>query len=117
MSSQYDYIVIDCDFGMQKDDLELYSMANEIILVGDGSEISNDKTVRAIASIQILEQEKNMSICRKTMLLYNRFNNYTGRTIENLDIRTIAGIPPFENLNTQQIITKISGMQFFNVLE
>lgn len=58
MSSQYDYIVIDCDFGMQKDDLELYSMANEIILVGDGSEISNDKTVRAIASIQILEQEK-----------------------------------------------------------
>ena len=117
MSSQYDYIVIDCDFGMQKDDLELYSMANEIILVGDGSEISNDKTVRAIASIQILEQEKNMSICRKTMLLYNRFNNYTGRTIENLDMRTIAGIPPFENLNTQQIITKISGMQFFNVLE
>ena len=51
------------------------------------------------------------------MLLYNRFNNYTGRTIENLDIWTIAGIPPFENLNTQQIITKISGMQFFNVLE
>ena len=58
-----------------------------------------------------------MCIRDSTKNLYNRFNNYTGRTIENLDIRTIAGIPPFENLNTQQIITKISGMQFFNVLE
>ena len=70
MSSQYDYIVIDCDFGMQKDDLELYSMANEIILVGDGSEISNDKTVRAIASIQILEQEKKICLFAEKLCFY-----------------------------------------------
>lgn len=117
MSSQYDYIIIDCDFGIQKDDLELYSMANEIILVGDGSEISNNKTIRTIESIKILEQENKLSICRKTMLIYNRFSNYTGRTIENIDMKTIAGIPQFENLTTQQIITRISEMKFFNVLE
>lgn len=117
MSSQYDYIIIDCDFGIQKDDLELYSMANEIILVGDGSEISNNKTIRTMESIKILEQENKLSIFRKTMLIYNRFSNYTGRTIENIDMKTIAGIPQFENLTTQQIITRISEMKFFNVLE
>ncbi len=115
-SAQYDYIIVDKDFGLSEDDFAICDMVQEIIMVADGAEISNLKLIRVFEALKIIDQEKDHPLTKKIKLLYNRFSNKTGQIIENEDITGIGGIPRFEHANTQQIITQISGMAVFNLL-
>ena len=113
ISGGYDYIILDMDFSIDKDILDIYRMAHSVVLVGDGSEISNIKLFRAYEAIRTKEQNQEYSIVDKLAVIYNKFSNKSGQALE-IEVKTIGGAPRYEGATIEQIMFKISKMDMFN---
>ncbi len=114
ISGKFQTIVLDMGFGLDSGRLELYQNAGRLIMVGDGTEISNAKLLRACGALAALEQGMDMSISGKLSILYNKFSNKTGRLLEGLDIKAIGGAPRFEYASVGQIVMQLAGMDIFD---
>ena len=106
----YDRIVIDCDFALTKGDLALYQQAHSIVLVGDGSEISNEKTAQAYHALEIMEQNADAPIRQRMRLIYNKFSNKTSELLPDIGLESLGGIPRFEHAKTADVIRKLLGV-------
>lgn len=106
--NSYDYIIVDYDFDLTKEALQLYIESNSIVWVGDGSEISNIKISRAYNAMVTVEQSLESSISNRVLLIYNKFSNKTGKSVGDIGIKSIGGAPRYEHANTQQVVTQLS---------
>lgn len=116
ISGSYDYIVIDADFGFDKRFQELVKQSSSIVLVSDGSEISNQKLLRAYQAYKILDQQNETNHLSKMALLYNKFSNKTSMTVPEVEITVLGGVHKFEHATTAQIIKQIDMMNVFDKL-
>lgn len=113
--NSFDYIIVDCDFDLTKEALQLYMESNSIVWIGDGSEISNIKITRAYNAMTTVEQSLDSSISNRVSLIYNKFSNKTGKSVGNIGIKSIGGAPRYEHASTQQVVTQLS--KFGDVFE
>lgn len=113
-SGQYEYIIIDMDFSLEKDSLELMSRCNELVFVSDGSPISNSKLKRATDSLRIIEEEKEMVILKNTVILYNRFSSKVSSKIEISGIDEIGGIKRYEGYGESKLLEELSSLPVFD---
>lgn len=116
LTGSYDYIVIDMDFSISKNYLEIYRKFHSLIMVGDGTEISNLKIFRAYNAIATMDQEADYSILNRLALIYNKFSNKTCKAIENVEINNIGGAPRYEHATTAQILSSLSALSMFDAL-
>ena len=116
LAGTYDYIIIDMEFGLGKENLEILSHMHSIVLVSDGTEISNTKTLRAWEALNILEQSMDVSITGRIAVIYNKFSNKSGTVIENEQLKGLSGAPRFEHATAKQIVSQISTMNMFEKL-
>lgn len=110
----YDYIILDIDFGMDKGKLNILNQSHDIIFVSDGSEIANTKVFKACEALTILEESNDFSIVSRISLLYNKFSNKTGESIENLNIKSVGGAPRYEHATTLQVVEQLSKLDVFS---
>ncbi len=115
-SANYDYIVLDMDFSIEQEMLDIYRQSNEIIWVGDGTEISNTKIYRAFVALNIIEEKSEIPITSRIGLMYNKFSNKSCKVIEMEGLRSIGGIPRFENANNGQVLMKLAYLEIFDKL-
>ncbi len=116
ITGSYDYIVIDADFALDKDSLNICRMAHAVVWVGDGSEISNIKTFRAFNALSILESNADSPITDRLSLVYNKFSNKTSQALTDIDIKNIGGAPRYEHASVKQILSQLSSMNMFDKL-
>lgn len=116
MFGAYDYIILDCDFGLDKKHLDYYKKAHHIIMVGDGSKISNLKISNACSSLVTIDQSLDVSLANRFSLIYNKFSNKTGSTLSDVDIRNLGGAPIFLQATEHQILEQLSKMDLFEKL-
>ena len=114
LTGSYEYIILDTDFSLDADALKLYRKAHELIWVGDGSELSNIKVFRAFNALNTIEQNSDSPLTNRLSLLYNKFSNKTGRTLDEIGIRSIGGAPKFEHASSAQLLQQISAMSMFD---
>lgn len=114
ISGTYEYIVLDVDFMVGKDMLSLYRKADRMIMVGDGSAISNGKIARAYQVLTTLETNTEMPLASKSYLIYNKFSNKTSKMLEGVDIRNIGGMARIDHATTQQVITHLSTNEMYD---
>ena len=112
----YDSIVIDMDFGLDKDHLDFYTRSNVIAMVSDGSDSANTKVKMASQALIMMEQNSDLVLSNRTVLIYNRFSSKTGRMIENLDIRNVGGAPIYANASCLQVAKQLMKMDMFDKL-
>ena len=110
----YDYIVVDLDFSLSKDVLDVLRAMNNIVFASDGSEVSNLKIYRAYNALCVLEQNKDDSLLSKLVLIYNKFSNKTSKAIEGIEILNAGGAPRYEHATTGQVIEQLSNMSMFD---
>lgn len=110
ISGLYDIIVLDSDFDFSEKSFLLWNDAADVIMISDGSEISNLKFERMLKALQILEQQDEALRTDKMNLLYNKFSNKTSKTISGLSVKALGGIPRFEHATTQQVILQVAVM-------
>jgi len=111
----YDYIVIDTDMNLSKETYAIIGKSNKAVFVLDGSEIGNGKFNYMYNSLAIVEEQFNVKILNKAVILYNRFSSRTGRQLENSPLQTIGGCPRFEGTSSQ-IIEQLSTFPVFDTL-
>lgn len=112
----YNYIILDFDFSISKDSLELLKECSSIVLVSDGSAISNKKLERAVESLNIIEQQTEMKLLIRTGVLFNRVSSKTSQKPNLPDIREYGGIKRYEGYQAQQMIVELSKLAVFDVL-
>lgn len=110
----YDYIVVDMDFSMNSDMLEIYSHAKAIVLTSDGSEMANAKIHRAYIALSAIEREGEERLLNRMKLLYNRFSSKTGKTLSNISIKDIGGAPRYESATIKEILERLSELEAFD---
>lgn len=113
MAGTYEYVIIDTNLGMHKDFIEVYQQAAFVLWVSDGSEISNDKIYRAYMALLALDKRVEWSLTERIALLYNKFSNKTGKTLENIGLKSIGGAPRYEHATTNQILERLSQLDVF----
>ena len=112
----YEYIIADMDFSLEPNMISAYKHADSLVWVCDGSEISVQKTKRAYDSLAILEQNSDNPLTRNLSLIYNRFSNKTGMTIDDSIIRSVGGAPRYEHAGTIQVAEQLSKLTFYENL-
>ncbi len=110
----YDYIVVDMEFSLSKDALDVFRTMNNIVMVGDGSDISNMKIFRAYNALVVLEQNKDDSLLNRISLIYNKFSNKTSKAIEGIEIYNIGGAPRYEHATTEQVVNQLANMSIYD---
>ena len=111
----YEYIVIDTDMMLSKEAAAIIDKSNKVVFVLDGSEIGNNKFKYYYNTLGIIEEQYNVNIRNKALLLYNRFSSRTGKKLENNEIKSVGGCPRYEGTSSQ-IIEQLSTLPVFDNL-
>lgn len=114
VAGSYSYIIIDMDFGLSKDFLKVYEQAHGIVWVGDGTELSNSKIQKAYSALTLIEQASDVTLTNRLCLMYNKFSNKSGKTIGDIGLKNIGGIPAYVHASTKQIVSQLAAMKFFD---
>lgn len=114
ISGTYEYIVLDVDFMVGNDMLSLYRKADRLVMVGDGSAISNGKLTRAYQVLATLEANTETPLASKSCLIYNKFSNKTSSVLEGIDMKNIGGTPRIDHASTQQVISHLCTNEMFD---
>lgn len=114
LMGEYDYIILDMDFGMDKELLKVYRQAQRIVLVDDGSTVCNLKTERAYTALTILEQNEDAPITNRMSLIYDKVSSKTGQSVNVSGLKALGGAPRFAGADTRQIVDQLSKMEFFD---
>lgn len=117
LSGSYSYIILDLDFGIDKDSLKIMKQSNAVVWTGDGSELSNVKINRAFNAISVMEQNDDTSILNRIVLVYNKFSNKTSKTVGNIEIKNIGGAPRLEHASTKQVLEHLASMEMFDKID
>lgn len=114
-SGEYDYIIVDTDWAIDKNCCAVLKTAHSIVWVGDGSQISNSKLTRAYGSLAAMEQTSDITLCGRVCVIYNKFSNKTGQTLDgSVGLRNLGGVPRKEGSDAVQTAKWLSEMQMFD---
>lgn len=110
----YDYIILDLTFAIDKETLAILRQAHAIVTVSDGSEIANVKTFRAYQALSILDQDNDVPLLNRFCIIYNKFSNKTGKSLEDLNVRNVGGVQRYEHATSKQVVEQLSKMDMFS---
>lgn len=105
---EYNEIILDFNFKFDESSIELLKISDEVILVSDGSDVANEKTVRGFRALKIFEQQRDLHLTGKSKIFYNRFSSKTSRRISDINIDVIGGTQRYEGYQQKQIIDNLS---------
>jgi cellulose biosynthesis protein BcsQ len=117
LTGAYEYIILDLDFALEQESLDILRATNTIVMVSDGSELGNSKTYRAYVALNILEQDKDALITQRMKLLYNKFSNKTGKTLAETELKELGGAPRYQHATTQEIISALAALDLFDRID
>ena len=113
LTGSYDFIIIDIDFELEANILKVLRQTHAVVWVGDGSEISNIKLYRAYNALSTLEQNVDSPLTSRLCIVYNKFSNKTGKTLDELNVKNIGGTPRYEHATKSQVVEQLSKMELF----
>ena len=87
---------------------------HNIVWVCDGSDVSNAKLFRAFNALNILEQNVDSPITNRLLLLYNKFSNKTSKTLSEIGIKNIGGVPRYEHVTIEHVVKYLSTLDIFD---
>ncbi len=116
VTGEYDYIILDVDFSLEKDTTEILQQAKTLVFVSDGSEISNLKIERAYTAMASMDEAQATSLSNRIVMIYNKFSNKIGKSLTLEGVKTLGGAPRYEHATTQQVLEQLSDNPLFDAL-
>lgn len=112
---EYDYLILDVDFSVDKDTRAILRKAQAIVLVCDGSQISNVKIERAYTALMTMEQNVDAPLVNRMSLIYNKVNSQNAHSLGTVGLKTLGGVRRYVG-ESKQIVEEISTMDFFDAI-
>lgn len=113
----YQYVIITINSTLSKQTTKVLNESGLIILISDGSEISNDKVIKLYQTFELLENQYGFNLLSKTSLIYNKFSSTDGKHISGIDIKVVGGVQRFKGATAKQIAEQISNNFMFDKLQ
>ena len=113
-NGSYDYIIVDMEFSVSKDVLDIYKVADSVVWVSDGSFISNEKIKRTYESLEIMESTTDVGLIRKLLLIYNKFSDATCKVMDDIAIKNIGGVMRYKCNSVSQLVNELSTKAMFD---
>lgn len=114
LAGDYEYIILDMDFSLSKNALEIWRSAKGIVMVGDGSEQSNQKTKRAFQALSIMEQNADAPLTNRCSFVYNRVSSKNGAALGIEGLRELGGAPRYAGATEEQLLGELAAQQMFD---
>ena len=114
LMGEYDYIILDMDFAIDKETLKIFRQAQGIVLVGDGSLESNNKTERAFTALATLEANADAPLTNRMCFAYDKVSSKNGQSVNATGLRVLGGAPRYSGASIQQIVDQLSAMDIFD---
>lgn len=114
LMGEYDYIILDMDFALDKETLKIYRQAQAIVLVGDGSVGSNTKTERAYTALATMEQNSDAPLTNRVSFIYNKVSSKNGQSIDEMGLKVLGGAPRYAGASVQQLREQLAAMDIFD---
>lgn len=115
-SGNFDYIIIDMDFDLEKQALFLLRQAHMLVWVGDGLISSNSKIARAYAALSVLEQNEQNPLSDRVCTIQNKYSSALGDTMSSLEIRSAGSVPKMRHKANERIVVPISVSETFDAI-
>lgn len=112
----YDYLIVDADFDLTERSLELMKKAVSVVMVSNGTEVSNMKFRAALNALQVIDEQRDENFLNKVYVLYNAFSSKSGQIMEEYSSNMLGGVPRYENAKAGQIADIISKLSCFEKL-
>ena len=117
LTGSYDYIIFDMDFSLDKSTLDIFRKMHAIVIVGDGSVISNTKISRAYKALETVEANADSPITNRMSIIYNKFSNKTSIVMEDINLKNVGGAPRYEHASIKQVLEQlVNKVNFENIL-
>lgn len=101
----YDHVVVDMNFQLTAEFMEIMSRVSQVLLVQDGGETSNSKFLRAMEALHTMEEQNHTNVTAGMKLLYNRFSSSKSSSeIPGLSIPVIGKLPPIKHAQVHEIM-------------
>lgn len=110
---EYDYIVVDMDFGIDANTLKVFRQAQAVVLVGNGSVESNLKTARAWQALVTIEQSADAPLTNRMAFAYNQVSSKGGQSIDASGLKVLGGAHKYAG-STRQIAEQLAQMDMFD---
>lgn len=116
IAGSYDYIILDMDFGIDKEMLKIYRQAQNIVLVGDGSLESNNKTERAYTALATMEANADAPLVNRMSFIYDKVSSKSGQQLNVTGLRVLGGAPRYAGADVHQIMEQLAAMDVFDAI-
>ncbi len=113
----YQEVIIDIDSRLNPLEIAVMEQVDHIILVEGGTVSNSMKFGKFYRALETVEEKEGKALLSKLLLFYNQFSNKTGIEIEENLAPVIGGIPRFEGVNMEGIISRIVRMDVFGRLK
>lgn len=113
-TGEYDYIIMDLDFGLDKELLSVYRQAHDLILVGNGTPVSNEKTARAYEALTTMEMNADSPLNNRTKFLYNCVSSKNGQTIDAPGLQILGGAPVYAVASMDLLLAHLQALDVFD---
>lgn len=114
LMGSYNIVILDLDFSLDKESLKILRLTHSIVWVGDGSDISNSKIFRAFNALSTMEQNADAPLTNRLHLIYNKFSSKTGKTIDEIGIKSVGGNQRFEHATTEMVLNQVAPKDMFD---
>lgn len=107
LTGSYDVIVLDMDFSVDSEWMQVIEQTQSWVWVSDGSDASILKLFRTFQALSIREQNSDHPQLSKLAIIYNKFSNKTSKSMDELGIRLLGGNPRFEHATTDMVLEQV----------
>lgn len=104
-SGDYENVIVDVNFRLNTDFLEIMNCMDRIVLVENGGVTANTKFERTVEAIKILENQTKCRVIGKMSVLYNNFSSSESSSeIRGISMPVLGKIPPVKHAVTRKIV-------------
>lgn len=114
LSGEYDFVILDMDFSLQRKVMDIYRKAQMLIIVADGTRTGNVKIQRAYEALATMEASADVPISSRMGVIYNHFSSKNGEMVNIENLRLLGGVPVYAGGTTEQIMEQVSAMDMFD---
>ena len=113
ITGSYDYIVIDKDFGLERESIKIFEQAHALVWVGDGTDLSNNKILKAYNALLIMGQNAETDLTNRLGIIYNKSSNVTEKPVCSIEMKQIGSVPFVSNINIKQMVSQLAQLDLF----
>ena len=115
-AGQYDCVVVDMEFLLDRDIVRLYSQMDSVVWVSNGSDVAERKMDRAYACIETIDKIDRQARIGDIGLLYNKGVKPNPSFEQHRGFRVIGYLPRYKGVNSRQIAAVLAADGCFDTI-